>query len=123
MMMKRLAIALALSSAIGCNADADGAKADNTKMNERDRDPTAKTPMDQNQNKGDVDITASIRRAVMADDGLSTNAKNCKIITADGVVTLRGPVATETEKATIAELAEGIDGVKSVDNQLEVAAE
>lgn len=123
--MKRIAIALLLSGAAGCGdkADADEAKPDNTKKNERDRDSAAKTPMDQNENKGDIDITASIRKAVMDDDDLSTTAKNCKIITADGVVTLRGPVASEDEKATIADLAKDVDGVKSVDNQLEVAAQ
>ncbi len=123
--MKRIAMLLLLSSAMACGdkADANEAKPDNTKTNERDRDPTAKTPLDQNENKGDIDITASIRKAVMDEDDLSINAKNCKIITADGVVTLRGPVASEEEKTTIEGLAKGVDGVKSVDNQLEVAAQ
>lgn len=123
--MKRIAMLLLLSTAVACGnkADADEAKPDNTKKNERDRDPTAKTPGDQKENKVDIDITASIRKAVMDEDDLSTTAKNCKIITADGVVTLRGPVASEQEKTTIEGLAKDVEGVKSVDNQLEVAAQ
>lgn len=54
-------------------------------------------------------------------DALSVNGKNVKIITRDGVVTLRGPVKTDKEKAEIASIAKSVDGVKSVDNQLEVA--
>ena len=47
-------------------------------------------------------------------------AKNVKIITADGVVTLRGPVNTGAEKMTIAKLAEANAGGAKVMNQLEV---
>jgi osmotically-inducible protein OsmY len=43
-----------------------------------------------------------------------------KIITVDGAVTLRGPVKTTEEKATVEALARKASGVKSVDNQLEV---
>ncbi len=68
-------------------------------------------------------MTAAIRRAVVKDSSLSTMAKNVKIITADGVVTLRGPVKSEAEKAKIAELAKSSAGnAKKVDNQLEVKA-
>ncbi len=48
------------------------------------------------------------------------NAKNVKIITQDGVVTLRGPVKSAEEKAMIASVAQKTGGVKRVDNQLEV---
>lgn len=122
--MRRFALALALLTPIGCgNAEADKSAPDNTKKNERDRDSAAKTPMDQAENKDDIAITAAIRKAVVGHDDLSVTAENVKIITAGGVVTLRGPVKSEDEKTTIAELAKGTDGVKSVDNQLEVAAE
>ena len=58
----------------------------------------------------------------MKDDSLSMTAKNVKIITADGVVTLRGPVKTAAEKATIAKLAEANAGSAKVMDQLEVKA-
>ena len=47
-------------------------------------------------------------------------ATNVKIITANGVVTLRGPVNTAAEKAKIGELAKKNAGKAKVDNQLEV---
>jgi hyperosmotically inducible protein len=97
--------------------------ADNTAKNERDREEPTKTPFDQEEDKGDIAITAAIRQAVVGDDSLSVNAKNVKIITADGVVTLRGPVESDGEKTTIAKLAQTTEGVQRVDNQLEIAAE
>jgi len=94
--------------------------ADNTARNVRDRDNRQPTPLDQGNNQGDLDITQRIRRDVMAFPGLSTNARNVKIITTNGHVTLRGPVATEEEKRRIAEAAGNAAGGQNVDNQLEV---
>ena len=56
----------------------------------------------------------------MDDDTLSTNAHNVKIITVDGVVTLRGPVKSAAEKAAVADKAHKTAGVVRVDNQIEV---
>ena len=95
---------------------------DNSGRNVRDRDDQSKTTGDQSENEADRTITQNIRRAVTADDSLSTNAKNVKIITKNGTVTLRGPVKSEKEKAEIEAKAKQVAGVKSVDNQLEVAS-
>jgi len=92
---------------------------DNTAVNKRDRDSNAKTSLDQNENKVDIGITASIRKSVV-DTKMSTNAQNVKIITQDGNVTLRGPVKTQEEKNRIEEIARSVAGVKAVDSQLEV---
>jgi hyperosmotically inducible protein len=108
---------LALASLIlagGCDKKADG---DNTKMNERDRGPT---PFQQGNSRADVDTTQKIRQAIMADDALSYDAKNIKIITADGVITLRGPVKSQVERTKIDELARRHAAGNRVDNQLEV---
>ncbi|WP_437909042.1 BON domain-containing protein [Sorangium sp. So ce327] len=94
--------------------------ADNTGKNDRDRDPAALTPGDQGENEADRTITQKIRQAVIANDALSMSAKNVKIITTGQVVTLRGPVKSDKEKADIAAIALGIPGVQRVDNQLEV---
>jgi hyperosmotically inducible periplasmic protein len=96
--------------------------ADNTGKNVRDREDKTLTPMDQGGSAQDRELTAAIRKAIVDDDSLSTNAHNVKIITVDGVVTLRGPVKTPAEKATVAALAQKAKGVKRVDNQLEVEA-
>jgi hyperosmotically inducible protein len=95
---------------------------DNSGRNVRDRDDQNKTTGDQSENEADRTITQNIRRAVTADGSLSTNAKNVKIITNNGTVTLRGPVKSEKEKAEIEAKAKQVAGVKSVDNQLEVAS-
>ena len=100
---------------------ADGTKdATNTKINDRDRHG-ALTPMDQGGG-ADRDITAAIRRSVVADKALSFTAKNVKIITVGGKVTLRGPVKSDDEKSAIEAKAKAkaAPGVSSVDNQLEV---
>ena len=78
--------------------------------------------MDQSNAKSDLAITQAVRKAVAADKTLSTNAHNVKIITSNGVVTLRGPVKSAEEKSIIAAKAEQAPGVKSVDNQLEIAS-
>lgn len=95
---------------------------DNSGRNVRDRDDQNKTTGDQSENEADRTITQNIRRAVTADDSLSSNAKNVKIITNNGTVTLRGPVKSEKEKAEIEAKAKQVAGVKGVDNQLEVAS-
>jgi hyperosmotically inducible periplasmic protein len=93
---------------------------DNTGRNVRDRGGATLTPGDQSESEADRTLTQRIRQAVVADDSLSTAAKNIKIITVDGVVTLRGPVQNPQEKATIAAKAQQIAGTHKVDNQLEV---
>jgi len=93
---------------------------DNTARNERDRGGDTKTPGDQAENDADRTITQNVRRAITSDDRLSTYAQNIKIITADGTVTLRGPVRNENEKKEIEAKAKQVAGVKRVDNQLEV---
>lgn len=93
---------------------------DNTGKNERDRQPSAVTPEDQGNNESDLKITQQIRQGLMKLDDTSMDAKNVKIITSGGVVTLRGPVDSAQEKAAIAKLAQTASGVTRVDNQLEV---
>jgi osmotically-inducible protein OsmY len=95
--------------------------ANNTGLNERDRDHATKTPLDQNENKNDIEVTAAIRKRVV-DSKLSTEAHNVKIITQDGKVTLRGPVESDHEKVRIEEMAVAVAGAGHVDNQLEVKA-
>ena len=94
--------------------------ADDTGRNVRDRDDRTVTPMDQGASEGDRTITSEIRKAVTDNDELSTNAKNVKIITQDGIVTLRGPVKNAQEKTTVAAIARKAPGVKRVDDQLEI---
>lgn len=93
--MKRNLLALAFLSAFSLTAlgaDKEKAKPDNTATNERDRSGETKISGDQSNSSADLKITQAIRQALMKDDELSMTAKNIKIITANGQVTLRGPV-------------------------------
>jgi osmotically-inducible protein OsmY len=103
-------------------AEAAQSAPDNSGRNVRDRQEGVTTPMDQSSAPADLELTQKIRKAVVADDGLSMNAHNVKIISANGVVTLRGPVNSQDEKAKIEATAVNIAGAKNVRNQLEVAA-
>lgn len=129
--MKQIAFALLLvAMCAGCS---DGGRTssstkptstadrDNTRVNERDRNSDSKTPINQNEKKSDVDITAKIRQQVV-DTKMSINAQNVKIITQDGRVTLRGPVKSDEEKRKIEDIAKGVAGAGSVDNLIEVEA-
>lgn len=119
--MKQIILTLLCVSVFTLSAIAqDTAAADNTRKNERDRSGETTTSGDQSNSQEDVKITAAIRRAVVRDNSLSTTAKNVKIITANGMVTLRGPVKNDAEKAKIAELAQSAAGNAKINNQLEV---
>ncbi len=98
-----------------------GRAADNSARNVADRKDSAVTSGDQSNAQADLDATQIIRKAVVADDSLSTNAQNVKIITSRGVVTLRGPVANAEEKANIGRIAQNVAGVTRVDNLIEIA--
>jgi len=94
--------------------------ADNTALNRRDLDRSTLTPVDQGNGPGDVAITSRIRKAVMEADGLSVNAQNVKIITLNGLVTLRGPVNSEEERRIVGEIAGAVVKPADVVNQLDV---
>ena len=47
-------------------------------------------------------------------------AKNVKILTVSGKVTLRGPVKSDAERSAVESKAKAAPGVTEVDNQLEV---
>ena len=64
----------------------------------------------QSEDSSDRMTTKKIRQAVMADKSLSTYAHNVKIITQNGVVTLKGPVNSEEEKQNIASKAAEVVG-------------
>lgn len=82
-----------------------------------------KSPLDQSNKPEDLKITQAIRKAVIADDALSLNAKNVRIITADGKVTLVGKVNSAEENAKIVAYAKESAGTAQVVNQMEVKAE
>jgi hyperosmotically inducible protein len=129
-MLKRISLlTLALAAGLMLMTDmvrAEGGTAgsslENTERNVRDKSDTTLTPEDHSQDEGDIRITADIRQAITGDDSLSVNAHNVKIITRNGMVTLRGPVDSEAEKTKLQAIAQKVSGVSQVDNQLEIKA-
>lgn len=119
-MKKFIPVVLAAVGLLGAAIAEEAADSsrENTARNERDQSGETKTPTDQSQAPADLDLTARIRQAVVRDESLSALAKNVKIITRDGEVTLRGPVKNETEKNKINDLAEAA-GAKKITNQIE----
>lgn len=97
----------------------DHVQPDNTGINKRDRNDHTLTPMDQSGSKADREITQAIRKSIMKQE-LSTNAKNIKVITRNGEVTLRGPVDSKSEAEKIVTMAKAIPGIKTLNNELEV---
>jgi hypothetical protein len=112
-----LAFCASLMAAPPRSQDPQQTPPDNTKQN-KDQSPTAD---DQKMNPADRAIAQKIRKALHDDSNLSTYAHNIKIIAQDGKVTLRGPVRSEDEKASIEAKAVSVAGAGNVTNLLEVA--
>lgn len=81
----------------------------------------AKTAADQGRSASDAELTRNIREQIVADQNLSMRAKNITIISNNGLVTLKGAVATNQEQARVEEIAKKSSGTKSVVNQTEVS--
>ena len=122
--MRNIAILWCLMLAInGLAVDAKEApKADNSAQNVGAERRDAVTAEKQDNKKSNVEILAQIRKTIVDDNGLSINAKNAKILFKDGLVTLKGPVDSDSEKARVEELAKICSSVSSVKNLLTVSA-
>jgi len=101
--------------------DNSQAPADNTKINQRDRNQSEPTADQQKENANDRQLTQQIRRAIVKDKSLSSDAHNVKIITQNGAVTLKGPVKSAEEKQTVESKAAEVAGADKVSSELQVA--
>lgn len=97
----------------------DVTAADNTAKNEVDADEKTTTPIDQGTSETDITTTKTLRAAVV-DSDLSFNAKNIKIITKDGKVTLRGVVDSSDEHDAVLKIVHKHVNEKHVDDSLSV---
>lgn len=95
-------------------------EANNSGVNKRDRTGDTLTPEDQPNNDVDRGLLANVRQAITDDKSLSTAAHNVKILVANNVVTLRGPVDSTMEKSKLKLIAAQVKGVSNVHNELEV---
>ena len=120
-----IVLALALSASWLAPSRAQSATSqvqpDNTKVNKRDKNPDEATADQQKMNAADRNLTAKIRKSVMADKTLSTYAHNVKIISQNGIVTLKGPVhSAEEVKSIMAKAVDAAGGPDKVVNQMSV---
>ena len=120
---KQVFVALSISAACFISGPCLAQPADNTGTNKRDASPHAITASQQGETAADREITRKIRRAVVNDKSLSTNAHNVKIITMEGMVILKGPVGSEREKMAIEEKASQVAGSDNVKSEIEIAPE
>jgi len=111
-----LAIALLTSVAMGQKPSETAP--DNTKKNQSG----GATAERQGNSKTDLELTQNIRKALIADKTLSTSAHNVKVITNNGAVILKGPVASAEEKASVEAKAKEIAGTDNVKSRIEVMA-
>ena len=94
---------IAAMFAVGCNHGGNQADNESTATN-------AKTAT------SDAEITAAVKAKFMSDKDVS--ARKIDVETNDGVVTLRGKVATATEAERAEELAKSAEGVRTVHSYL-----
>ncbi|MFT3684442.1 MAG: BON domain-containing protein [Phycisphaerales bacterium] len=87
-----------------------------------DNKPNKPDSTQQSNKQADLDVTAAIRKGVLAREGVSMQAKNITIVSDASTVTLKGEVASEEEKSAIADIASSNAAGRTVDNQLTVAA-
>jgi hyperosmotically inducible protein len=107
----KIVLAMLFGLVVGtCFGQATSTKADNTKVNKRDRNTGEVTADQQKVNASDQELTKKIRKSVMADKSLSTDAHNIKIISQNGAVTLKGPVKSDDEKKAIVAKAVAVAG-------------
>ncbi|HTJ87704.1 MAG TPA: BON domain-containing protein [Terriglobales bacterium] len=123
-LMKALLAAMFVMSSIGllcAQQESSQVPANNTKVNQRDRNQSEPTADQQKENTSDRQLTQQIRRAIVKDKNLSSDAHNVKIITQNGAVTLKGPVKSEEEKQAIESKAAEVAGAGKVNSELQVA--
>ena len=116
---KALTIASLAAVLVLC-ATAAAALPEDGNLTSADVDTGAATAADQSNSSDALQVTAGIRKAVVADESLSTSAHNVKIVTTGNTVTLRGTVASLAEKDKVVALARQNAPGKDILDQLTI---
>lgn len=99
-----------------------GAADEKAKSSDGMHTPTAQDRATNREAVSDTTITGKVKSALAADVGLKTMT-NVHVETGnDGVVTLKGEVASADQKKHAGDVAKKVNGVKSVKNELTVAS-
>ena len=122
MRLQHIVLAILLSGAATTGfAQSSSTQPDNTAVNKRDRSASQPTADSQKNDKTDRMLTKNIRKSILADKSLSTDAHNIKIISQNGSVTLKGPVKSDEEKSNVMAKAVAVVGsADKVTNQISV---
>lgn len=80
------------------------------KESSRNLKPQELTASDQGDSASDIDTTRKIRQALVANESLSSTAKNVTIITREGNVTIKGTVTSQPEKDSVLLAAQQVAG-------------
>jgi osmotically-inducible protein OsmY len=128
--MKSLALKVVLAAGVlfggmavwAQDASTTQAPADNTKVNQRDHNSNAPTADQPKNNQSDVELARQVRKSLVNDKSLSTNAHNVKVIVQGGMVTLKGPVNSAEEKQAVEAKASEVAGTDKVSSELQVVA-
>ena len=124
-----LATAFALMFALGaCNRQQSAeneAKYEDTKENTAEKYDEAKADVREGMNEAgakmdDATITAKVKSSIITEPGL--DALDINVNTTDGAVTLLGTVDSSERRARAEGIARNTEGVKSVDNKLDIQA-
>ncbi len=75
---------------------------------------------EQSQVPSDLVLAESVRKALLADSGVSVTANSVQVVTRGGVVTLRGQAKDLAQKEAVGALAISVAGKTNVVNLLEV---
>lgn len=95
-------------------------RGDNSKVNQRDQSASEPTADQQKENPSDRQLTKEIRKSLINDKSLSTYAHNVKVIAENGKVTLKGPVRSQDEKATVLSKAGQVAGQANINDEITV---
>lgn len=105
-----VATLLVVFGSAGCSKDPPKETATNT--------PSTAQTAGANEPRGDTRITTAVQAKFYTEE--LTRGRVINVSADNGVVTLRGTLATESAKQRAMELARGVDGVTSVTDQLQV---
>jgi hyperosmotically inducible protein len=119
-MIRGIIMAGALWAVVGLPAHSTQTQPDNTNANKQDQKPQAINADKAQNNLSDRELMAHIRRDIVKDKSLSTYAHNVKVVSANGKVTLRGPVRSDQERQLVEQYAKKYAGDKNVTDEVTV---
>ncbi len=72
------------------------------------------------ESSSDWAITTKVKAAILSDSSVSGSARFVSVTTNNGVVTLTGNVPSQADAGRIVKITKNVEGVRSVDNQMNV---